>query len=215
VHILFAYAAPAEAGSLPEEANDAGGSEFALLGVGKASSSLQLSRRLSREPRPALVVLFGVCGAHVDDADALAVGDICVVGSDCLADEGVQTEDSFLSLDDLGLAATTTFEMDERRTTQAAAMLGNAPIVSGSTVSTCSGNDVMAAARLSHTAAAIETMEGAAVSLVCQELGVPLVQVRCVSNRTGDRSRAGWDLDRACINVQDAVRRLMSAEWQS
>jgi len=215
VHILFAYAAPAEAGSLPEESNDAAGSEFALLGVGKASSSLQLSRRLSREPRPTLVVLFGVCGAHVDGADALAVGDICLVDRDCFADEGVQTEDSFLSLRDLGLAATTTFEMDEKRTAEAAAMLGNAPIVGGSTVSTCSGNDVMAAARLSRTAAAIETMEGAAVSLVCQELAFPVVQVRCVSNRTGDRGRAGWDLASACANVQDAVRQLMSGKWQS
>jgi len=213
--MLFAYAAPLEAGSLPEEAIDASESEFALLGVGKASSSMQLSRRLSCEPAPTLVVLFGICGAHVDESNALEVGDICLVDRDRFADEGVQTEDSFLSLADLGLAATATFEMDGVLTSRAAAMLGNAPIVSGSTVSTCSGNDAMAAARASRTAAAIETMEGAAVALVCQELGFPLVQVRCVSNRTGNRSRAGWDLATACTNVQAAVRQLMPERWQA
>lgn len=212
MHILFAYAAPPEAGSLSEEYDVAVSAEFVMLGVGKAASGFRLAQRLEVDPRPNLVVLFGICGAHAGD---LTVGDVCLVESDCLADEGVQTEDGFLSLADLGLGAGTEFDMDGRRTAEAAAMLGGVPIVRGSTVSTCSGNDAMAATLATRTAAQIETMEGAAVALVCHELVVPLVQLRSVSNRTGDRARAGWDLTTACANVQDAVRRLMAGTWQA
>lgn len=211
MHILFAYAAPAEAGSLPEEHDIAVSAEFVMLGVGKSASAFQLSQRLSVEPRPNLVVLFGLCGAHAGD---LAVGDVCLVERDCLADEGVQTEEEFLPLADLGLDTTTEFAMDQRRTKEAAALLGGVPIVRGSTVSTCSGNDAAAAARASRTAAQIETMEGAAVALVCDGCSIPFIQLRCVSNRTGDRQRAGWDLTTACANLQDAVRQLLSGAWQ-
>jgi futalosine hydrolase len=62
-----------------------------------------------------------------------------------------------------------------------------------------------------RTNAAIETMEGAAVALVCRKLSIPLVQLRSVSNRTGDRERAAWDLDGACAPLHDAVRKLLQA----
>ncbi|MFO7617135.1 MAG: phosphorylase, partial [Bacteroidales bacterium] len=38
----------------------------------------------------------------------------------------------------------------------------------------------------------IETMEGAAVLYVCSRMGVPVVQVRGISNSAGPRDRSGW-----------------------
>lgn len=210
MHPLFAYAAPLEAGPLPEETHLATPAEFLCVGVGKALSSHALTLRLTTAPQPGLVVLFGVCGAHADVDEPLDVGDLCLVGEDVLADEGVQTEDAFLSLHDLGLSGETSFAMDHRCTAAAAEILG-VPVVRSSTVSTCSGNDRDATARAVRANAAIETMEGAAVALVCHKLSIPLVQLRSVSNRTGDRERAAWDLDGACATLHDAVRKLLQA----
>jgi futalosine hydrolase len=210
VHPLFAYAAPPEAGPLPTEAHHASPAEFLCVGVGKVASAHAVTLRLVTTPRPDLVVLFGVCGAHADTAPSLDVGDVCVIGADGFGDEGVQTEDAFLSTTELGLTGDLSFAMDPSYTAAAAKLL-DVPIVAGSTISTCSGNDRDAAARAARTGAAIETMEGAAVAHVCRALSIPLVQIRCVSNRTGDRDAAGWDLEGALAPLQAAVRRLVEA----
>ena len=52
-------------------------------------------------------------------------------------------------------------------------------------------------------------MEGAAIAHACRESGVPMIQVRSVSNRTGDRDRAGWDLETAAASVQDVLERAL------
>jgi futalosine hydrolase len=160
------------------------------------------------------VLLFGVCGAyppgHVPGA-GLEVGQLCVVGEEWLADEGVATTGGFTTIAALGLGSVGPFHADAGRTAAVARVLA-APIVRGATVSTCSGTDETSQAA-ARTGAAIETMEGAAVAIACRRAGVPWVQVRCVSNRTGERSRGGWDLPRAVAIVQEAVRRLAAQQW--
>lgn len=197
--VLFVCATPIEAGELLDE--------VLVTGVGKTAAACALARRLAVEPWPHLVVSFGVCGVHGAES-GLDIGALCFVDSDRFADEGVATEGEFLTLADLGLGTDPVYEMDVRLTHTFAAVLGGCPTVAGSTVSTCSGNDEDARARATRTGARIETMEGAALAHVCQAFDVPMVQLRAISNRTGDRDRAGWDLELACANVQDAVRRL-------
>jgi futalosine hydrolase len=58
-------------------------------------------------------------------------------------------------------------------------------------------------------------MEGAAVFQVCARLGVPAVQLRCVSNRTGDRARGGWDLHGSIARLHAALRALGGSQgWE-
>ncbi|MBK6917451.1 MAG: futalosine hydrolase [Deltaproteobacteria bacterium] len=176
------------------------------LGVGKTRASFELTRALVSEPGAGVVVV-GVCGAF--RGRGLAIGDICVVAQDREIDEGVQTPAGFLDLQALGLTAPCEARADEAMTARAAATLA-CPAVAGVTVSTCSGTDALAAAR-ARSGAAIETMEGAAIAWVCAELGVPWIAVRAVSNYTGDRDRAGWDLRRAMVALGGAVDRLVAA----
>lgn len=186
--------------------------ESVVVGVGKAAAAARLTTALASR-RPAGVLLFGVCGAYpsVDDAwGALMVGDLCLVGTDVFADEGVETPSGFESIADLGLGEVGPFEADEALT-KAAAMRLKIPIVAGATVSTCSGTQDRSVRLATATSAQIETMEGAAVALVCREAELPLVHLRCVSNLTGDRDRAGWDLDGAIERVQAALVRLVEA----
>ncbi|HLQ39225.1 MAG TPA: futalosine hydrolase, partial [Planctomycetota bacterium] len=137
----------------------------------------------------------------------LGVGDLCFVGDDGFGDEGVATPDGFLDLAALRLGAVGPFPADADRTAIAASRLG-VPIVRGTTVSTCSGTDAQSAALAARSGAEIETMEGAAVACVCARLHVPLVQLRCVSNLTGDRARGEFELSGAAAKLQTAVRRL-------
>lgn len=202
---LYAYAAAVEAGSLPSDLDI----EFLEIGIGKAAAAAAISRRLATGTRPDVVVLFGVAGSYHED---LQVGQVCVVAEDCLADEGAATESGFRSLVDLGLPGKTGFAMDARRTAIAGDRLG-VPAVRAATVSTCSAEDALAATLAKRTGAAVESMEGAAVALACEAWEVPLVQIRCVSNRTGDRSRGGWDLAAAAAGIQQAVRTLIDSDF--
>ena len=184
----------------------------AVLGVGKAAAAMRTTQLLLAE-RPPWLLLIGVCGAYPESG--LEVGALCLVGEDLLADEGVALPGGgFLGLAEMGLGEIGPFVADAARTRVAARLLA-APVLRGATVSTCSGDDERSRALATRSGAQVETMEGAAVLQVCRALAVPAVQLRCVSNRTGDRARAGWDLHGAIDRLHAAVRTLARTQgWE-
>ncbi len=206
---LLVYAAPAEGAALASL-----GAE--QLGVGKVASAVALQALLHDRgrdgQRPAGVLLFGVGGAYPArhrTGVALRIGDLCRIDRDGFGDEGAMTPEGFRDLPALGLPALGPFvdlaggtgaEVDRR--------LG-APVVAGTTVSTCSATEELSQDLAQRTGAAIESMEGAAVAHVCARHGLPFVQLRAIANWTGDRTRADWDLARAVRTVQAAVSRLL------
>lgn len=198
---LLVYAAPREGAPLSQHPR-------ALeLGVGKVAATLALTRRLV-EQRPPCVVSFGVAGAHVGGP---AIGDLCVVTEDWLADEGVEIDGGFLPLEALGLGTRGPYQTDPSLTAWIEERVGGAiRRVVGATVSVCSGTDARAASlRAACPGIEVETMEGAAVGAVCSALGIPWAQLRVISNRTGDRERGGWDLEAALARLHDVMARVV------
>ena len=209
MHVVYAYAAGAEGDAVAERVPEA-----LRLGVGKAAAAAAMAERLCRDPRPDLVCLFGVCGAYPEAEGSPPVGGLCLVGDDQLADEGLQSEDGFADLNQMNLGSVGPFAMAEEQTRQVAEWLEGVPILRGATVSTCSGTEARSRDLQQRTGAHVETMEGAAVALVCRQHDVPLVQLRCVSNRTGNRAGAGMDLPTATSRLQRAVLTLVERGWR-
>jgi len=203
---LIVCAAPVEGSGLAD----------AVIGVGKAAAAMRTTELLVRA-RPAWLLLIGVCGAYATarDAPRLAPGDMCLVGEDRLADEGVALADGeFRGIAALGLGNEGPFRADLARTNAIAERMG-IPVVRGATVSTCSGNDEISRAMARRTGAHVETMEGAAVLQVCEQFAVRAVQLRCVSNYTGQRASGNWDLAGAVDRLATAVRALAGAyRWK-
>jgi futalosine hydrolase len=75
------------------------------------------------------------------------------------------------------------------------------------TVATCSGTDEAARAVARRTDALAEAMEGAAVVHAARRLGVPAIELRAISNMTGDRAAQQWDLSRGLDALGEAARR--------
>ena len=98
---LLVYAAPNEGDALADK-----GIDVQRIGTGKAEAAMRLSLLLADAKLDA-VLAFGVCGAfpadHGPGGRALDVGDLCVVRSDVLADEGVQDEWGFRDLKSMGI----------------------------------------------------------------------------------------------------------------
>ncbi len=193
---------------------ESGGLCDAVIGVGKVESTLRTTERLVRlhgpsgldRARPEWLLLVGVCGAY--PGSDLAVGELCVVAEDRLADEGVGLAgDGFTGIAAMGLGEEGPVRGDDERGPAIARRLGIRE-VAGATVSTCSASEERSRGLARRTGAQVETMEGAAVFMVCRHFGVPAVQLRAVSNRTGERASAGWDLQGALARLHAAVRGL-------
>ena len=197
-----------------------------VLGVGKVAAATSLyAHLLALETRHPVrgVLLYGVAGAvperHRRSPPPVAPGQLCVVGSDVLADEGVLTPDGFVDFgapaSGLGhgqrLVDTGPFPANPRMSSEVAARL-SVPIVRGATVSTCSGVDALSRQLHERTHADIETMEGAAVAAVCRRRELPYVHVRAISNWTGDRERGAWNLGAAIDALRVALPRLFTAD---
>lgn len=205
--LLVVYAAELEGARLR------GRARTLQTGVGKVQMTHSLTSAILAK-RPAGVLLIGVCGAypaaHVGGRGR-SILDVCLVEVDRLADEGVLAPDRFIPMESLGFPIGGAFLADQPMIEWAQGVLPEAAVVRGATVSSCSGTDAASREIAARTGAMVETMEGAAAALVCGRESVPFLQLRCVSNFTGDRQDAGFRLEDAVERVQDAALALIGS----
>ena len=191
-----------------------------VTGVGKASAAAATAEALAACDVD-MVVNFGCAGAYPEAG--LAVGDVVLANGDVLADEGVESPDGFLSLEQLGLATYCAGEsryfnevptavpkaqlLDDLRASTEARFHIDVGLCA--TVSLCAGTDVSAAARARRWSPVAETMEGAAVALAAFRRRLPCLGVRGISNLVGDRDRTAWDIETACDHAADIVSALL------
>jgi futalosine hydrolase len=212
--LLLAVAAPAEARAVARGAGAgdialrewelielAPGVEMVVTGVGKACAAGGVARVLD-VTRHGAAVSVGVAGGYPPrELGAVVVATACV-----LADEGVVSAQGFQDIAALGFGPTS-----EGVSIPVPAALADALAVPGAvrgpvaTVSTCSGTDALAEELQRRTGAVAEAMEGAAVAVAGSRLGVPVGEVRVVSNTTGDRARQVWKLAEALEGLSGVI----------
>ncbi|MBI4710197.1 MAG: hypothetical protein HY759_03720 [Nitrospirae bacterium] len=73
------------------------------------------------------------------------------------------------------------------------------------TVSTSTGTNKRAKELEKRFNAICENMEGAAVAHVCAMYGIPMLEVRGISNIVEDRDRDKWDIKTASENCQKFI----------
>lgn len=200
------------------------GREVVLVhtGVGKASAAASCTEILLRQ-RPSAAILFGCGGAYPDSG--LRIGDLALASEEFFGDEGCQTPDGFLDLEQLqlpsfqsrGRALFNRMPLDPSLCEYAGKTLQDLGRHPGHilergrfiTVSTCSGTAASGAEIAVRTGGICENMEGAAVALACCRQEVPLVEIRGISNLVEDRQRGNWNLPAAIAVAQTAVFRLL------
>lgn len=178
-------------------------------GVGKANAAAGLARVV--DPRcHAAILNIGIGGALPGGGADL--GATIVATASVYADEGLETPEGFTDCAGLGFPLGPFSGSSIAADPDLLALLG--PLADRSarvaTVSTCSGTDALAARVAARTGAIVEAMEGAAIAHVAARLGIPFVEVRAISNTTGDRSRQRWDVRLALDAVSRLIGRLSS-----
>nr|WP_145403850.1 futalosine hydrolase [Paenibacillus xylanexedens] len=187
----------AQGSAAPEESDAAQASAASWPGPARGTGD--------GSPAYRLVISAGIGGGFPGRAP---VGSLVVADAMVAADLGSQTPDGFLSVDELGfgssrVAAAAELAARLRHELQRAGLA-----VSGGTavtVSTATGTAETAAELLRRVPdAAAEGMEGFGVATAAQQFGLPVLELRGISNAVGPRDRDAW-------RIKDALDALQAA----
>ncbi|NEW07193.1 futalosine hydrolase [Paenibacillus sp. SYP-B3998] len=178
--------------------------EVALAGVGLVAAAVSAATILAAAEYD-LVVIAGIAGGFKERAE---VGSLVVASEIIAADLGVQTLEGFSSLDELGFGST---RVDVA--TDLAASVTEALLTAGLhaqagpvlTVATATGTAATADELSSRVpGAAAEAMEGFGIASAAKRHGIPLLEIRAISNAVGPRDRDAW-------RIGDALKALEAA----
>ncbi|WP_199619350.1 futalosine hydrolase [Paenibacillus alkalitolerans] len=202
--VLIMTAVVAERDAVLRGLRGAGSFDVLAAGVGPAPAAASTAAALaSGEYR--MVVSAGIGGGFPGQAE---IASIVVANEIIAADLGAETPDGFLGLDELGFgSARIPVEAESAfRVAEALKAAGlKAAIGPVLTVSTATGTAATAAelaARIPDAAA--EAMEGFGVATAAFQRGLPVLEIRAISNTVGPRDRAAWRIGEALNALESA-----------
>jgi len=194
-----------------------------ISGIGKTNAA-HAATLIIEKFSPTAVINFGVGGAY--PSANLRVGDIAIADREIYGDEGLWLKDGFHKADEIGIPLLkkgrnkyfNEFPLDKSLVKKAMKVIPpTLPLVKGGrgayriksgafvTVSTVTGTDKRAREIENRFNAICENMEGAAVAHVCAMYGIPMLEIRGISNIVEDRDKSKWDIRTAAENCQKAV----------
>ncbi|MCL6292967.1 futalosine hydrolase [Streptomyces griseus] len=165
-----------------------------------AATAFALAAGASAPVPYGLVVSAGIGGAFTP---LTPLGSLVVASDIVAADLGADTPDGFLPVTALGFGRDR-FAPPPALVREVAAAAGAAagPVL---TVSTVTGTAERAAGLLAaHPGALAEAMEGFGVAEAAARAGVPVLELRAVSNAVGPRDRDAWRIGDALAALTDA-----------
>ena len=169
--------------------------DILITGVGMLNTTLNLTAKLSSTNYD-LVINMGVAGSFNSD---IKIGNVVEVVEDIFSEIGFQNGESFSEF--INFEVKNTFVVDGRT---------NLKKVKGITVNTVHGNEDSIHKIIDRLNPDIESMEGAAVFMVCNNFSIPCIQIRSISNKVEKRNTENWNLPLAIENLNSEVEQIIS-----
>ncbi|MBC8310053.1 MAG: futalosine hydrolase [Planctomycetes bacterium] len=181
-------------------------------GIGRTNAAAATTAAILSDGPFKWVINAGVAGALPESK--LSLGDVVVADSCVYAEEGLMTPSGFQDMEQMGFSLGN-FEGNEVPVDtwmlERLSPLGSVGTIA--TVATCSGSDAQATLVASRTGAICEAMEGAAVVHAAHRVSAPAIEIRSISNTTGNRETQEWNLNLALANLGEAVNDSITALW--
>jgi futalosine hydrolase len=182
-------------------------------GIGRTNAAAATTAAILSDGPFRWIINAGVAGAL--PRSELGVGDIVIANKCVYFEEGLMTQDGFQDMEKMGFCLGNFSGNDvpvDPWMLERLSQLGSvAPIA---TVATCSGSDEQAHAVYERTGCVCEAMEGAAVVHAAGRLGAPGIEIRAISNSTGNRDSQNWDMKLALNNLGQVVNNAITALWK-
>jgi futalosine hydrolase len=186
----------------------------AVSGIGLTNAA-HATTVLIEKFAPSHIILFGIGGAY--PKSGLNIGDLALAESEVYADLGVIDKKGLRPIDDIGIPLLKKgrkkyfdrFPMDKSLLKQSMNVLETKPGIF-LTVSQVTGVQKRADELRDRYGAICENMEGVAVAHVCAMYGVPMLEIRGISNIVEDRNPRKWRKQTASEKCQQAVIQLIN-----
>ena len=166
-----------------------------ITGVGMVNTAINLTKELSNNNYD-LVINMGVAGCFSDE---IKIGEVVEVVEDCFSEIGFENGESFSEFSE--------FDIKMKYKVEGKTSLRK---VKGLTVNTVHGNENSIYKTVERLHPDIESMEGAAVFKVCEEMKIPCIQLRSISNKVEKRNKENWNLDLAISNLNIEVEKIIT-----
>ena len=175
--------------------------DLLISGIGQLQTVYALQKQLaSRKPR--LVIQAGLGGSpNPEDT-----GKVYAIRSEQIADLGAIDGNGFRSIFDMGLENPEQFPFTGGILINPYHKLlewSGLPVLDGVTVNEIKSADFAGFQR--NDRPVVESMEGAALHYVCLMEKIPFLQIRSVSNITGDRDKSRWKIKEAAHNLNKSL----------
>ena len=188
-----------------------------LVNTAQALTAMLETRTVHR------IIQLGIGGAY--PSSSLHLGDVAVATQEIAAEYGVVDDDGWSGGDTIGIPLIESepptynhisldkpFGKDALRAAQSLADDANYTVASGPfvTVQTVTGSEAQAKCLDERFGALCENMEGAASAHVCAIYGVPLAEVRGISNIIEKRDLSRWNIPLAATRAQQTALELIT-----
>lgn len=191
-----------------------GGDTLTVLAGGVGPAAAAAAAMASALDGAGVLLSMGIAGAY--HSAQLHSGDVVVATRIVAADLGAMSEGGFIDIGELGFGVAD-YLCDPGLVEHARDALdaANLPVVVDPvlTVSCTTGTDDRADELMARHGAVAEAMEGAGVAHVAALVGVPVLEIRTISNTAGRRDTSTWDIPVAIAALEYAARALFAAPW--
>lgn len=179
--------------------------DLLMTGVGMTHTAYHLGRQLNRQHYD-LAINAGIAGAY---STQTRIGSVYQINAEIFGLLGVEDEENYLSLFDLGLQDPDSFPYEGgwliNRKPPLSATLQKLPVARGVTVNLIyTHRDTIETLNRMYKAD-LESMEGAAFFYACLEEGIPFIEIRSVSNYVSERDKSRWDVPLAIKNLNKTL----------
>lgn len=164
--------------------------DLIITGVGMVATAFSLGKQLSNQYN--LILNVGIAGSF---DRGIALGEVVNITHDTFAELGAEDHENFITLPQLGFG--------ENTFSSSAETAVNLKKVKGITVNKVHGNAQSIEKTIQLHQPQTESMEGAAVFYACQQLNIPAMQIRSISNYVEPRNRESWQIGLAVKNLND------------
>jgi futalosine hydrolase len=200
VNILICAATAFEVSLLRDRYSGRDDVRVIITGVGPVNAAHATTVAVI-ERRPDEVVVCGIGGAY--PSSGLQINDVVSASTEIYGDLGAQSPTGFLDMRTLGFPVVSTPRtLFNELPLQVFPTTTRARFV---TVSACTGTESAAHEIATRTKGAVENMEGAAVAHVAHLYGVPVGEVRGISNLVRNRDVKSWKIKEAATAAQESL----------
>jgi futalosine hydrolase len=178
-----------------------------ITGVGIPATVFHLSKKLAQKEYD-LVIQAGIAGSFNNE---LVAGRVAMIATDTFGDIGIDEKGNFKTLFETGLAHENDFPfsfgwlLNEHEYFTHPSL----SVAKGITVNKIMDDEIQIKRMQEKFGADIESMEGAAFHYVCLQQKIKFLQLRGISNITGERDKTKWKMKEAIINLNIELKTLI------